>query len=76
MSTATQNLEHVTLVAPDISCGHCVATVEGALGKLDGVSSVNASSDTKQVVLAFDASVVSLDRIEAVLDDEGYPVQH
>ena len=25
-------MEQVTLVAPDISCGHCVATVQSAVG--------------------------------------------
>ena len=37
MSTITdaQNIEHVTLLAPDISCAHCVQTVQSALGELD-----------------------------------------
>ncbi|MCJ7630455.1 MAG: heavy-metal-associated domain-containing protein [Longimicrobiales bacterium] len=31
----------------DMSCGHCVATVQGALEKVDGVESVQVSLDTK-----------------------------
>ena len=68
-------VEQVTLTAPDISCGHCVATVKGAVGALDGVEAVDASSDTKQVRVAFDPSRVSLPRIAAALDEAGYPVQ-
>ena len=67
--------EHVTLTAPDISCGHCVQTIERSLGQLDGVSRVQASAETKQVDVEYDPARVSLERITAVLDDEGYPVQ-
>ena len=31
-------MEHVTVTAPDISCGHCVATVKDAVGTLPGVA--------------------------------------
>jgi copper chaperone len=67
--------ERVTLLAPDISCGHCVNTVQSSVGKLEGVKRVSASAETKQVDLEFDPSLVSLAQIEAVLDDEGYPVK-
>ncbi len=32
---------------PDMSCGHCVATVQGALERVDGVESVQVSLETK-----------------------------
>jgi copper chaperone len=68
-------MENVTLTAPDISCGHCVATVKDAVGKLAGVASVEANESTKQVQVAFDPNRVSIAEIEAQLDDAGYPVQ-
>ena len=68
-------IEQATLTAPDISCGHCVATVQEAVSVLDGVHRVEANPATKQVVVAFDPSRVSLKQIEATLDDAGYPVQ-
>ena len=68
-------LEQATLTAPDISCGHCVATVQGAVGALDGVEQVQADAGTQQVKVSFDPSRVSLPQIEAALDDAGYPVQ-
>lgn len=73
MSTQTPT-QHETLTAPDISCAHCVASVQTAVGELDGVQSVRASEETKQVEVNFIPSQVSLDKIKAVLDDEGYPV--
>ncbi len=67
--------EQAVLTAPDISCGHCVATINKAVGGLDGVSSVQASETTKQVTVQYDPSQVSLTQIESVMDEEGYPVQ-
>lgn len=71
MATAA---EHVTLTAPDISCAHCVMTVQNTLRDL-GVENVSASAETKQIAVTYDPAKVSLDRIEAALDDAGYPVQ-
>ena len=68
-------VEHVTVTAPDISCGHCVATVKDAVGALPGVVGVEADPDTKRVEVDFDPGRVSLAQIEAALDEAGYPVQ-
>ena len=32
---------------PDMSCGHCLATVQGALERVDGVESVQVSLESK-----------------------------
>ena len=67
-------MEHVTVTAPDISCGHCVATVKEAVGTLQGVASVEADADTKRIEIDFDPGRVSLAQIESALDEAGYPV--
>ena len=67
-------METITLTAPDISCEHCTAAIQGAVGALAGVKNVQAEIATKLVTIEFDPSRVSLDKIEAVMDDEGYPV--
>ena len=71
----SSTIEQATLTAPDISCSHCVATVTKAVGGLKGVSTVTADEQTKQVKVAYDPAQVSLQQIEATLDEEGYPVQ-
>ena len=68
-------MEHVTVTAPDISCAHCVASIKAAVGTLPGVASVGADPNTKRVEIDFDPGRVSLDQIEAALDEAGYPVQ-
>ncbi|MDP9379435.1 MAG: cation transporter [Chloroflexota bacterium] len=71
-NSATQE---VVLNAPDISCGHCVATINKAVGQVDGVRRVEANEATKQVAVEYDPGRVSLAQIESVMDDAGYPVQ-
>lgn len=72
---AQPTTEQVTLQAPDISCGHCVSSIQNRLGGIEGISSVTASAETKLVNISFDPAKVTLDKIEAELDDEGYPVK-
>ena len=67
-------MEHITLTAPDISCGHCVATIKEEVGTLPGVASVEADPDTKRIEIDFDPGRVSLAQIEARLDEAGYQV--
>jgi copper chaperone len=71
----SSTIEQVVLTAPDISCGHCVATVKEAVGALEGVQSVDASTETKQIRVIFNPSQVSQVSIELALDEAGYPVQ-
>ena len=69
-----ESTQQVTLLTPDISCAHCVATVQETLQEI-GVDQVSADVESKQVSVTFNPDHVTLDRIEAALDDAGYPVQ-
>jgi copper chaperone len=71
----SSTIERITLTAPDISCGHCVATVQETVGDLPGVSAVTADAETKKVDVTFDPGRVTVAEITAALDDVGYPVQ-
>ena len=64
---------HETVLSvPDISCEHCVKTINGALGALPGVESVQTDIPSKSVRLRYDEGQVSMDQIEATLDEAGY----
>ena len=63
-----------TLIAPDISCEMCQRAIEEALGTLGGVSNAQVDIPSKQVHITYDPGQVTLERIEEVLDDTGYPV--
>jgi len=68
-----QMTETITLVAPDISCGHCESTVQKVAGAQTGVVSVKADSNTKLVTIEFDPASASLSAIEQALAEAGYP---
>lgn len=61
-----------TYSVPNISCGHCVMTIERELGELEGVSNVKADADTKSVTVTWDAPA-SEDGIKALLAEINYP---
>ena len=67
-------MESTTLIAPDISCEHCQHAIEGAVGKLEGVSHVRVDISTKAVHIDYDPEIVTLAEIEEVLDETGYTV--
>ncbi len=63
-----------TLSVPDISCGHCKSSIEGAVGELDGISTVEVTIDAKTVDLSYDDSAVTLDTIIDAIEGQGYEV--
>lgn len=66
-------IEQATFTAPDISCGHCVARVETAVGAVAGVEKVVANVDSKQVAVTYDAAATSPLVIRTALAEAGYP---
>jgi copper chaperone len=39
----------------DMSCGHCVAAIQGSVKRIPGVSEVDANLETKIVTVSFEA---------------------
>lgn len=68
-------MPRVTLEAPDISCGHCIQSVEKAVTKLPGVTFMAGDPEVKQVALEYDPGAVSMEQIEGAMEEEGYPVK-
>ncbi|HUV73194.1 MAG TPA: heavy-metal-associated domain-containing protein [Anaerolineae bacterium] len=61
-----------TYSVPNISCGHCVATIERELGAVPGVESVKGDLAAKQVTIVYEVESV-LPRVDEVLQEIGYP---
>ncbi|MHB1503242.1 MAG: heavy-metal-associated domain-containing protein [Acidimicrobiales bacterium] len=62
------------LHAPDISCGHCKAHIEGDLTGEPGIEKVEVDVETKDVHVTFDEQGTDLDAVQAKLAEIGYPV--
>ena len=67
-------MKHITLLVPDISCGHCKASIEGAVASLDGVARAEASVNDRTVEVAYDPEQIDLAAIVSAIDDQGFEV--
>ncbi|HJQ94506.1 MAG TPA: heavy-metal-associated domain-containing protein [Acidimicrobiia bacterium] len=65
---------NTTLNVPTISCDHCKDTIEGAVGKLEGIETVQVDVEQRIVAVAFDDTAISLPQIVSALDEAGYEV--
>lgn len=61
-----------TYSIPDMSCGHCKATVEAALAGVPGIGAVRIDLSTRRVEVA-DSAAQS--EVLAALAAAGYPAQ-
>ena len=61
------------LSVPDMSCGHCKATVEKALLTVEGVERASVDLETKTVSVEH-ADSVSEDSLRGAITEAGYSV--
>ena len=67
-------MTQITLSVPDISCGHCKSSIEGAVAPLEGVDTAVVAIDDRNVAIAYDGSEATMDAIVAAIDEQGYEV--
>ena len=63
-----------TISVPDISCDHCKASIEQAVGDLAGVEEVAVDISARTVAFNFDENAVDLDQIISAIEGAGYEV--
>lgn len=63
-----------TIAVPEVHCGHCVSSIEGALGPMEGVEQAKVDLDARSVTVTYDADTVSRDQLVAAIEDQGYDV--
>ena len=64
----------LTVKSPNISCGHCIHTIQNEMGELPGVKNVQAKEDTKLVTITFEPPATE-EQIEKLMAEIGYPVE-
>jgi len=64
----------VTYQIPNISCMHCVHTIQSEVSELRGVESVVASADLKNAVITFSAPATE-EKIKLLLAEINYPAE-
>jgi copper chaperone CopZ len=62
-----------TISVPNISCGHCVKTIEREVSELPGVEWVGADAASRTVTVRWDEARTNWDAVEALLEEINYP---
>ncbi len=57
-----------------MTCGHCKSSVEGALGKLAGVSKAEVDLSANQVAVEYEEDKVTVNEMNEAIEDQGYDV--
>ena len=73
MKTDEQLAAEGALTVRGMDCASCVAHVERAVRKIDGVRDVAVSLARGRATVRFDADRVALDRVATAITDAGYP---
>ena len=58
---------------PNISCGHCVHTIQSELSELSGVKSVVANQEARTATITFEPPATE-EKIKTILTEINYPV--
>ncbi|HSM59743.1 MAG TPA: heavy-metal-associated domain-containing protein [Longimicrobiales bacterium] len=66
-------MDSKTVTVPNISCGHCVATIEREVSEVPGVEGVKAEQATKRVTISWDPDATDWVVIETVMKEIDYP---
>lgn len=61
-----------TFSIPNISCGHCTASIQNELSEVSGISSVEGSVETKSVTVEWNAPATR-EKILDTLQELNYP---
>lgn len=68
----TNGIKTLTLPVEGMTCASCVARVEKALKKVEGIGEVNVNLATEKVTLSFDPSKADVSKLKDVVEDAGY----
>lgn len=66
-------MPQITLFAPDVTCDHCIATIQKTVENVEGARFIEGDPDSKSFAVDLAQGVV-LDRLSEALAAEGYPL--
>ena len=62
-----------TVNVPNISCGHCVSTIEREVAEVEGVVEVAADQASRNVTISWDPETTDWVVIEGTMKEINYP---
>jgi copper chaperone CopZ len=63
-----------TITIPNISCGHCVASIQSEVNELEGVNFVGGSPEDKTITVEWEVPA-TFEAIRDKLKEINYPIQ-
>jgi len=67
-------MKHQTLYVDDMTCNHCVETVQNALNEITGIQNVKVDLESKKVFVDYDELKVGLDIISGKIQEVGFNI--
>jgi copper chaperone len=67
-------MTNLPLTVPDIHCDHCASSIDGAVGTIAGVDTVQVDIGGRTVDVIYDEVAVELDAIVTAIEGQGYEV--
>ena len=67
-------MENSIINVEGMSCQHCVNAINNGVGWLEGVNEVKVSLENKTVSVDYNSDKVTLDKIKAEIEEQGYDV--
>src|SRR4030067_1620524 len=66
--------KRITLPVEGMTCASCIARIEKALSKVDGIEDVNVNFATEKASFGFDPEKADIKKILSVVEDAGYKI--
>ncbi|WP_083234379.1 copper ion binding protein, partial [Acholeplasma laidlawii] len=67
-------MKHENLSVKGMTCASCVASVEKATAKLDGITNVNVNLTTEKLTFDYDMDKVSIEDVKKAVKAVGYEI--
>ncbi len=67
-------MAQIKFIVEGMTCGHCKAAVEKALGQSDGVSAVDVDLQIREVAIRYDETKTNVAAMKKAVEDMGYDV--
>jgi len=74
MEKALKEVEKINAPVEGMTCASCVARVEKAISKLDGVKNVSVNFASEKASFEFDPELIDYTKISQVVEDAGYKI--
>lgn len=65
-------MDSVTYQLSGLGCEHCVKSIEGAVGKLPGITEIKVDLDSQTARVSLDRDKTGDDYIRQTVEEEGY----